>query len=72
MAYFLGNRTLHNVSVVKAVPVAPPPAWLPAAFQTPPKYYILAGIRAQLANGRLFIRRYVQARKDGDDWYLLC
>lgn len=72
MAYFLDDHALHNVVVVKTIPVAPPPAWLPPDFRNPPKFYILSGVEAELPDGRHFVRRYVQARKDGDDWYLLC
>jgi len=70
MAFFLGKHPLHNVTVDRSIPVAPPPTWLPESLQTPPKRYILSGVRAELPDGQPFERTYVQACRRGDDWYL--
>jgi hypothetical protein len=75
MTYFMGDQDttiLQNVIVAKTIPVAPAPAWLPSDFRTPPTHYILSGVEAELPDGEHLVRRYVQARRDGDDWYLLC
>jgi hypothetical protein len=72
MNYFIDDRELNNVVVAKVTPVAPAPSWLPPDYCTPPTLYILSGVEGELPNGKHFVRRYVQAHKDGENWYLLC